>query len=41
MLAAAAYGVFNIVKDCIQKKTNVNYQDKDTVSYYLIIINDC
>ena len=41
MLAAAGYGVFNIVKDCIQRKTNVNYQDKDAVSYYLIIINDC
>ena len=41
MLAAAAYGLFNIVKESIQKKANVNYQDKDIVSYYLIIINDC
>ena len=41
MLAAAAYGLFNIVKESIQKKANVNYQDKDLVSYYLIIINDC
>ena len=41
MLAAAAYGQFNIVKESIQKKANVNYQDKDIVSCYLIIINDC
>ena len=41
MLAAAAYGLFNIVKESIQKKANVNYQDKDIVSYYLIIINNC
>ena len=40
MLAAAAYGLFNIINDCIQKKANVNYQDNE-VSYYLIIINDC
>ena len=40
MLAAAGYGLFNIVKDCIQKKANVNYQEKE-VSYYLIIIKDC
>ena len=40
MLAAVDRGLINIVKDSIQKKANVNYQDKD-VSYYLIIINDC
>ena len=41
MLAAAARGLVDIVKETIQKETNVNYQDKDEVSYYLIIINDC
>ena len=41
MLAAAARGLVDIVKETIQKKANVNYQDKDGVSYYLIIINDC
>ena len=41
MLAAAYYGLVDIVKETIQKKANVNYQDKDGVSYYLIIINDC
>ena len=41
MLAAAHYGLVDIVKETIQKKANVNYQDKDGVSYYLIIINDC
>ena len=40
MLAAADRGLINIVKESIQKKANVNYQDKD-VSYYLIIINYC
>ena len=40
MLAAAAYGLFNIVKESIQRKANVNYQNK-IVSYYFIIINDC
>ena len=32
MLAAAATGLLNIVKESIQKKANVNYQDKE-VSY--------
>ena len=41
MLAAAAYGLVDIVKGSIQKKTNVNYQDKEGVSYHLIIINNC
>ena len=41
MLAAADRGLVDIVKETIQKKANVNYQDKDGVSYYLIIINDC
>ena len=45
MLAAAACGLFNVVKDCIQKKANMNYQDKE-VSYYLkqkhmSIMNKC
>ena len=40
MLAAADKGLINIVKDSIQKKANVNYQDKE-VSYHLIIISDC
>ena len=39
MLAAADRGLINIVKESIQKKANVNYQDEE-VSYYLIIIND-
>ena len=41
MLAAAERGLVDIVKETIQKKANVNYQDKDGVSYYLIIMNDC
>ena len=41
MLAAAAFGLSNILKDSIQKKANVNYQDKHVVSYHLIIMNDC
>ena len=41
MLAAAARGLVDIVKETIQKKANVNYQYKDGVSYYLIIMNDC
>ena len=40
MLVAADKGLINIVKESIQKKANVNYQD-EVVSYYLIIINDC
>ena len=39
MLAAAARGLVDIVKETIQKETNVNYQDKDGVSYHLIIIH--
>ena len=39
MLAAAERGLVDIVKDSIQKKAHVNYQDKDGVSYYLIIIH--
>ena len=41
MLAAAYIGLVDIVKKTIQKKANVNYQDKDVVSYHLIILNDC
>ena len=41
MLAAADRGLVDIVKETIQKKPNVNYQDKDGVSYYLMIVNDC
>ena len=40
MLAAADRGLINIVKEGIQRKANVNYQNKE-VSYYFIIINDC
>ena len=40
MLAAADRGLINIVKESIQRKANVNYQNKE-VSYYFIIINDC
>ena len=40
MLAAAAFGLSNILKDSIQKKANVNYQDK-VVSYHLIVMNYC
>ena len=40
MLAAADKGLVDIVKETIQKKANVNYQDKDGVSYYLIIMNN-
>ena len=39
MLAAAATGLINIVKESIQWQANVNYQNKE-VSYYFIIIND-
>ena len=39
MLAAAERGLIDIVKETIQKKANVNYQNKDGVSYYLIIIH--
>lgn len=39
MLAAAHYGLVDIVKETIQMKANVNYQNKDRVSYYLIIIH--
>ena len=39
MLAAAERGLVDIVKETIQKKANVNYQNKDGVSYYLIIIH--
>ena len=35
MLAAAERGLVDIVKETIQKKANVNYQDKDGVSYIL------
>ena len=41
MLVAAYRGLVDIVKETIQKKANVNYQEKDKVSYHLIIINDC
>ena len=41
MLAAAVYGLVDIVKETIQKNANVNYQNKDGVSYRLLIINDC
>ena len=40
MLAAADRGLINIVKESIQRKANVNYQNKE-VSYYLIMIYDC
>ena len=40
MLAAAGRGLINIIKESVQKKANVNYQNKD-VSYYFIIIIDC
>ena len=39
MLAAAKRGLVDIVKETIQKKANVNYQNKDGVSYHLIIIH--
>ena len=38
MLAAARTGLTHVIKQTIQKKANVNYQDK-VVSYYLIITN--
>ena len=41
MLAAAKRGLIHIVKQTIQNGVNVNCQDKDEVSYPLIIINDC
>ena len=41
MLAAAKRGLLDIIKKAIQKGANVNCQDKDVVSYYFIIINDC
>ena len=41
MLAAAERGLIHVVIQSIQKKANVNYQDKDGVSYHLILINEC